>query len=245
MEKRRTMRNTQPNEKTAKAAERAERRYHLRYYDRDALIITHANRNFVLALGSIAMALLALGYAMYIGRQPATVIKVTEQGEAVVLSPTSSPGPTGNVRMAATEEDRLADDLERMAFIRQFLLDFEHTDPDTAEKQIANAINMMTENLKVKTLDQLRQRNVVGNIKKKRTVSKLTIKTIEQPSEDKFQYLIIANKRLHYFEAEKEIDSAMVMKYTIRLVPEQRTVFNPHGLRIYDFSQQVVQETSG
>src|SRR5438552_14030981 len=56
-----------------------------RYYEHDGALRAYANRAMLLAFLCVPTAMLALGFAVYVRLQPPTVIRVDEDGQAVVV----------------------------------------------------------------------------------------------------------------------------------------------------------------
>src|SRR5882724_959069 len=69
----------QPKEKTEKhEADAPEKLRYSRYYEHDGVLRAYANRAMVLAFLCVPVAMLALGFAVYVRLQPPTVIRVSE-----------------------------------------------------------------------------------------------------------------------------------------------------------------------
>ena len=56
-----------------------------RYYEHDGALRAYANRAMMLAFLCVPTTMLALGFAVYVRLQPPTVIRVDEDGLAVVV----------------------------------------------------------------------------------------------------------------------------------------------------------------
>src|SRR6266566_3100540 len=98
----------QPKGKTEKhEAEVPEKLRYSRYYEHDGALRAYANRAMVLAFLCVPMAMLALGFAIYVRLQPPTVIRVDEEGQAVVVGKAKAlPSVTQGAGSEPTEFER-------------------------------------------------------------------------------------------------------------------------------------------
>src|SRR6476620_628468 len=62
-----------------------EKAAYTRYYEHDGQLRAYANRSMVMAGLFGVIALMSLGFAIYVRLQPATVIRVSADGEATVV----------------------------------------------------------------------------------------------------------------------------------------------------------------
>ena len=70
-------------------------------------------------------------------------------------------------------------DLEGRAVVRQFLEDYLAYTPDSVDRNMAAALNMMTTNLKAYTLNQLRDKDTIGKIKDDHIISEFEIRSMD------------------------------------------------------------------
>src|SRR5260370_26530967 len=101
----------------------------------------------VLAMGS-------LGFGMYVRIQPPTVIRVDKDGNALVVGgPRAGKAGTISLSADASSADASAGvsptHLEGRAVVRQFLRRYLAYTPDSVDPHLADALNMMTPNLRV------------------------------------------------------------------------------------------------
>src|SRR5882672_5765611 len=101
----------QPKEKTEnQETDAPEKLRYSRYYEHDGALRAYANRAMVLAFLCVPTAMLAVGFAVYVRLQPPTVIRVDEEGRAVVVG---KPKPQLLVTQGAESEPT---EFEKRAF---------------------------------------------------------------------------------------------------------------------------------
>src|SRR5882724_9191753 len=103
-----------------------ERARYTKYYEHDGHLRAYANRSMLMAGLFGVIALGTLGFAIYVRLQPATVIRVSADGEATVVGgrPTgSAPAMTraGLLSFLAASTEAAPADIEGRAVIRKFL----------------------------------------------------------------------------------------------------------------------------
>src|SRR5260370_26208118 len=109
---------------------------------------------WAMILGLLAMG--SLGFAMYVRMQPPTVIRVDKDGNALVVG-----GPRGGkvatISLSSDASVGVAPtDLEGRAVIRQFLRRYPAYTPDSVDRNLSEALTMMTANLRLYSLNKLR-----------------------------------------------------------------------------------------
>src|ERR1019366_3597511 len=112
-----------------------ERAGYTKYYEHDGQLRAYANRSMFLAGLFGVIALGSLGFAIYVRLQPATVIRVSADGEAAPA------------------------DIEGRALVRKFLESYMRYTPTSVDKNLADALNMMTTNLRMYSLNLLRDQD--------------------------------------------------------------------------------------
>src|SRR5215467_9768701 len=137
-----------------------------RYYEHDGMLRAYANRAMFLAILFGIIAFASLGFAIYVRVQPPTVIRVDKDGNATVVGGGAKANPTRAIEMmltaqaaspdSATSTSTAPTDLEGKAVIRRFLDRYLSYTPDSAARNLAEALNMMTSNLRSFTMNQLR-----------------------------------------------------------------------------------------
>ena len=93
-------------------------------YVRDGVMRAYANRFAVLAFVSGAIALLSLGFAIYVRLQPPTIIRITPNGEANVISgrPLFHKRTPAVLANAATSPEPM--DYEKQRIVQDFVDDY-------------------------------------------------------------------------------------------------------------------------
>src|SRR5262245_8687273 len=117
-----------------------------RYYEHDGALRAYANRAMLLAFITVPTAFLAVAMAVYVRVQPPTVIRVDGNGEATVLGRRTA--PTIRAVSVAQGVNAAPDDLEKKGFVRLFLDRYLNFSADSVNRSWADALNMMTANLR-------------------------------------------------------------------------------------------------
>ena len=158
-----------------------------RYYEHDGMLRAYANRAMFLAILFAVIAVSSLGFAIYVRVQPPTVIRVDQDGNAMVVGGGSAKQDrTTQMAMmlsaqAAGPDDPVSPgvaptDLEGKAVVRRFLEHYLSYTPDSAPRNLAESLNMMTNNLRTFTLNKLRDDDTVGKIVEDHIISDLRIR---------------------------------------------------------------------
>ena len=210
-----------------------------RYYEHDGMLRAYANRSMALAMifGSIAMA--SLGFAIYLRLQPPTVIRVDNEGNAAVVGAAahSSTGP----RLALSAEaaaEAAPTDLEGKAVVRRFLQQYLSYTPDSVDRNLAESLNVMTNNLRVYTMNKLRDDDTVGKVKDDHIISDFQIRSIEHVKGTPWSYMAFGVKEVHRVRNGTEVTDQIVGRYDVRLVRVRRSEMNPSGLLVAEYSEQ-------
>src|SRR6516164_5273947 len=218
-----------------------------RYYEHDGMLRAYANRAMFLAILFAVIALGSLGFAIYVRIQPPTVIRVDKDGNAAVVggarqdrvsqleltlaAQAASPNANSVPGVAPT-------DLEGKAVVRRFLEHYLSYTPDSAPRNLAESLNMMTTNLRTFTLDRLRDDDTVGKIVEGHIISDLRIRSIERTKNGPWDYVVFGVKEVHKVKSGAEVTDRIVGQYNLRLVEEQRSEFNPSGLLVAEYSEK-------
>ena len=231
------------NKKQATTQPMPERVSYTKYYEHDGMLRAYANRSMVLALIFGGIALTSLGFAVYVRVQPPTVIKVDRNGEATVIGGTkASAGSGGLLRLgpasAAASAESAPTDVEGRAVVRRFLENYLTYTPTSVEKQLADALNVMTQNLRQFTLSKLREDDTVGKIKEDNITSRFKVQSIEPLGNQPWTYVAFGVKELHRFQQSIERTDRIVGRYTIRLIQERRSERNPSGLLLAEYKEE-------
>lgn len=206
-----------------------------KFYEMDGALRAYANRSLVIAGGAILTALVAASGFVFVRMQPPTVIKVDGSGEAQVIS------PYGGVRkgivpaVLASASTAAPDEYEKQAFIKRFLVHYLSYDPHTLSANWADAVNMMTSNLRRSALSEMQAKNVVGNLEEKQTMSVLKLTSLDPSKEGAQIYEGYGVRIVHTMVDEHELTTKLVEHYHVRLVSMERSPGNPDGLLIGEY----------
>ena len=190
------------------------------------------------------IALVSLGFAIYVRLQPATVIRVSADGEAtVVTGRNASTAPkTGSSLLsvlAATPAGEAAPtDIEGRAVVRKFLESYMRYTPTSVDKNLADALNMMTANLRMYSLNLLRDQDLIGKIKEEQITSSFKIRSIEPVPGQPWTFQAFGVKEVHRVRNKSEFTDRIVGKYHVRLIQERRTERVPSGLLVAEYREE-------
>ena len=209
-----------------------------KYYEHDGLLRAYANRAMLFAMIFGLIAMTSLGFAIYVRLQPPTVIRVDKNGDASVVG-AAKHGPTTLFTFSADAATEAAPtDLEGRARVKEFLEQYLSYTPDSVDRNLSDALNMMTVNLRTYTLGQLRDADTVGKIKENHIISDFAIRSIEHAKNAPWTYVVFGVKEIHEVHKGAETTDRIVGRYTVRLVEDRRTVDNPSGLLVAEYREQ-------
>jgi len=218
-----------------------------KYYEHDGMLRAYANRAMFLAMLFALIALGSLGFAIYIRIQPPTIIRVDQDGTATVVGAKTGTEPISNLADVlsgqAGASDAAADspaptDLEARAVLRRFLQHYLSYTPDSATRNFAESLNMMTANLRRLTMDKLRDDDTIGKIQQDQIISDFRIRSIERSKNSPWSYMVFGVKEVHKMKNGTEVTDRIVGEYNLRLAEERRNELNPSGLLVADYSEQ-------
>jgi len=213
-----------------------------KYYEHDGMLRAYANRAMLLAVLFGVIALTSLGFAMFVRLQPVTVIRVDDKGEATVVG-----GPVnGSTRglfttltaTAAAKTETAPVSVEGRAVVRRFLASYLNYTPTSVDRQLAEALNMMTQNLRQFTLNRLRQEDTVGKVKEETITSRFKLDAIEPYEKQPWTYVVFGVKEVSRIQQQTERTDRIVARYTVRLVQEPRSELNPNGLLVAEYKEE-------
>lgn len=209
-----------------------------RYYEHDGMLRAYANRSMVLAMifGVIAMG--SLGFAIYIRRQPPTVIRVDKDGNATVAGAAAHVPPSAQFTPADIASEAAPTELEGKAVVRRFLIQYLSYTPDSVDRNLAESLNLMTNNLRTYAMNKLRDDDTVGKVKTDHIISDFRIRSIEQVNGTPWSYVTFGVKEVHRVRNGTEVTDRIVGRYNMRLVQEARSELNPSGLLVAEYSEQ-------
>jgi len=209
-----------------------------KYYEHDGMLRAYANRAMLLAMIFGMLAMGSLGFAVYVRIQPPTVIRVDKDGNALVVG-----GPRGGkvatISLSADASVGVAPtDLEGRAVIRQFLRRYLAYTPDSVDRNLSEALNMMTANLRVYSMNKLRDEDTVGKIKNDHMISDFEIRSMEHVKGTPWTYTVFGVKEVHRVKNATEATDQIVGRYNVRLVETARSETNPSGLLVAEYGEQ-------
>ena len=97
---------------------------------------------------------------------------------------------------------------------------------------------MMTANLRVYTMNRLRDDDTVGKIEDDHIISDFRIRSIEHVKNTPWDYMAFGVKEVHRVHNGTETTDQIVGRYEVRLVEDRRTELNPSGLLVAQYSEQ-------
>ena len=225
----------------SRAAELPEVTRYTKYYEHDGMLRAYANRAMLLAMIFGVLAVGSLSFAIYVRIEPPTVIRIDKNGNASVVGGPRGIGPARfnlSTDSPGSSSGEAPTDLEGRAVVRQFLSLYLAYTPDSVDQNLAEALNMMTANLRVYTLDQLRQNDTVGKIKSGHMISAFQIRSIEHMKGTPWAYTVFGVKEIHRVKNATETTDEIVGQYHLRLVESNRSETNPSGLLVAEYGEQ-------
>ena len=168
-----------------------------RYYEHDGMLRAYANRSMVLAMVFGVIALSSFAFAVYVRLQPPTVIRVDSEGEAAIVGGTPAPGHTRGLTFTASAADAAPTDVESKAVVRRFLDHYLNYTPATVDRQMADALNMMTGNFKALVLSRLREDDTVNKIQDDQIITNFTVRTISVVQGSPLTFTAFGVKEIH------------------------------------------------
>ena len=211
-----------------------------KYYEHDGMLRAYANRAMLLAMIFGVLALASLAFAIYVRLQPPTVIRVDKEGNATVVGAAAHPFAKAGFSLGLSAEaaEAAPTDLEGRAVVRRFLDHYLSYTPDAVDRNLAESLNMMTANLRVYTMNKLRDDDTVGKIKDDHIISDFRIRSIEGAKGTPWTYMAFGVKEVHRVHNGTETMDRIVGRYDVRLVEERRSEVNPSGLLVAQYSEQ-------
>jgi len=126
---------------------------------------------------------------------------------------------------ATTSEGVAPTDLEGKAVVRRFLEHGLSYTPDSAPRNLAESLNMMTNNLRTFTLNKLRDDDTVGKIVEDHIISNLRIRSIERTKNGPWDYVVFGVKEVHKVKSGAEVTDRIVGQYNVRLTLSMKNMF--------------------
>ncbi|HEY0308157.1 MAG TPA: hypothetical protein VGB94_08350 [Acidobacteriaceae bacterium] len=204
-----------------------------KYYEVDGALRANANRAWLLAFLTVPIALLAIGFAIFVRMQPPTVIRIGPNGEAAVLGKavTGSAGDAANAGI-----DQFLDE----AFVKRFLSSYLNYSPINVDDRWSSSLNMMTRNLRAYTMKAMADDNTRGKIDDGQIESVFHLREINGVSGEPLTYLVYGVKDVHHLSNGTETTDHFVNEYRVRLISDRRSDVNPDGLWIAEYSERPI-----
>jgi VirB8 protein len=204
-----------------------------KYYEMDGALQANANRAWLLAFLTIPIALLAIGFAVFVRLQPPTVIRIGPNGEASVMGKAAKGAATD---LATGGTDEFLDE----AFVKRFLTSYLNYSPADVDDHWAASLNMMTRNLRAMTLKAMGDDNTRGKIDDGQIQSVFHLRELDAVSGEPLTYLIYGVKDVHRISNGTETTVHFVNEYRMRLIADRRSDANPDGLWIAEYSERPI-----
>jgi len=203
-----------------------------KYYEVDGSLKANANKAWLLAFLTVPVALLAIGFAVFVRLQPPTVIRIGPDGQASVLGQPSK----STAAAVASGTDEFLD----QAFVKRFLGNYLNYSPANVDDRWASSLNMMTRNLRAYTMKAMTDDNTRGKIADGQVESVFHLRQIQAVSGDPLTYLIYGVKDVHHLTNGAEFTDHLVNEYRVRLIADRRSDVNPDGLWIAEYSERPI-----
>lgn len=204
-----------------------------KYYEMDGTLQANANRAWLLAFLTIPIALLAIGFAIFVRVQPPTVIRIGPNGDASLLGKPAK-GAVTDLATSGTDE------FQDRAFIKRFLTSYLNYSPADVDDHWANSLNMMTKGLQRDTLNAMKDDNTRGKIDDGQIQSVFHLRELDPVPNEPLTYLAYGVKDVHRIANGTETTDHFVNEYRIRIKSDVRTDANPDGLWIAEYSERPI-----
>ena len=204
-----------------------------KYYEVDGALTANANRAWLLAFLTVPIALIAIGFAIFVRIQPPTVIRIGPNGDATVVGKPTK-GLSGDAANAGT------DDFLDEAFVKRFLSGYLNYSPVNVDDHWSSSLNMMTRNLRTYTIKAMGDDNTRGKIDDGQIESVFHLREINTVAGEPLTYLVYGVKDVHRLSNGTESTDHFVNEYRVRLIADRRSDINPDGLWIAEYSERPI-----
>ncbi|KAA6465347.1 hypothetical protein DYQ86_05240 [Acidobacteria bacterium AB60] len=204
-----------------------------KYYEMDGALRANANRAWLLAFLTIPIALLAIGFAVFVRMQPPTVIRIGPNGDASVLGKPAR-GSVSDLASGGTDQF-LAE-----AFVKRFLSSYLNYSPANVDDHWAASLNLMTRNLRAYTLKALQDDDTRGKIDAGQIQSVFHLREMDPVPGEPLTFLAYGVKDVHRLSNGTETTDHFVNEYRVRLIADKRSDVNPDGLWIAEYSERPI-----
>ena len=204
-----------------------------KYYEMDGALRANANRAWLLAFLTIPIALLAIGFAVFVRMQPPTVIRIAPNGDASVLG---KPARGSVSDLATGGTDQFLDE----AFVKRFLSSYLNYSPTNVDDHWAASLNLMTRNLRAYTLKAMQDDDTRGKIDTGQIQSVFHLRELDPVTGEPLTFLAYGVKDVHHLTNGTETTDHFVNEYRVRLIADKRSDVNPDGLWIAEYSERPI-----
>ena len=201
-----------------------------KYYEMDGALRANANRAWLLAFLTIPIALLAIGFAVFVRMQPPTVIRIAPNGDASVLGRPAR-GSVSDLTTGGT--DQFLDE----AFVKRFLSSYLNYSPTNVDDHWAASLNLMTRNLRAYTLKAMQDDDTRGKIDAGQIQSVFHLRELDPVTGEPLTFLAYGVKDVHHLTNGTETTDHFVNEYRVRLIADKRSDVNPDGLWIAEYRE--------
>jgi hypothetical protein len=213
-----------------------------KYFEHDGALRAYANRMMWFGLSAVVTAFVLAVLLFYARVQPPTVIRIAANGDASVVSgvTTTPHTPLGFLTALAASKapGEQPADIEGRAVVRKFLERYLTYTPTTVEENWADALNMMTHNLRTLTLDQLRDHDTVSKIHDDEITSTFKLRSLDVVKGQPWTYVAFGVKEVHRIHNKIESTDRLVARYNVRLLQTERSERIPSGLLVAEYGEQ-------
>lgn len=209
-----------------------------RYYEHDGALRAYANRALVLALISLPTTFLALALAAFVRLQPPTVIRVDSNGAAAAMGTELE---SAKPPLLTQEATAVATEFERKAYARLFLEKYLSFSPDDVNRSWADALNMMTANLRRSTISALAKEKVIEQIQDDQITSVFRLRSLDPAKDAPLSFTAFGVKEIHRVRDHQESTDKLVGEFHIRLITERRSEQNPSGMLVAEYSERLIE----
>ena len=219
-----------------------EKTAYTKYFEHDGALRAYANRMMWFGISAVSISLVLAVSLLYMRVQPPTVIRIAANGEASVVSgATTTPRTALGLLTALAAPSPAGEqpaDIEGRAVVRRFLENYLTYTPTTVEKNWADALNMMTHNLRTLTLDRLRDQDVVSKVHDDEITSSFKLRSLEPVKGQPWTYVAFGVKEVHRMHNKVESTDRLVEQYNVRLLQTERSERIPSGLLVAEYGEQ-------
>ncbi len=212
-----------------------------RSYVRDGIMRAYANRFSLLAFIFGLIALVSLGFAIYVRMQPPTIIRIQPNGEATLISgrPAFHRKTPSILANAPSSPEPMLYEKERI--IEDFLDDYLNYDYRNIGERWSNAANLMADSLQASAIDVIKKEDRLGRARQDQVRSTFELRQFEASKQDPLTYTVYGIRNVSRMDGTREIAEQMVNRYEIRLAMPERSSQTPRGLLIADYREYQIE----